>query len=170
MEKRTDTQGTAQQEAGTNPLQQGVGGRQAYTHPLSGGGGYLQTCSSFKLRAAGPEKTRDPRLEDLRRLGLHHTWQKVAAEIGVDAFLAMWRILDGEEQFHKSSQEHRLEFSLRSYKSFLRYQRNEFIRQLSANKVEPNQIRQRLIDQMGEELDTWTIKRIIKGIISGGRG
>ncbi|UGA37565.1 hypothetical protein JOS77_26940 [Chromobacterium haemolyticum] len=81
-------------------------------------------------------RARDPRLDDLRRMGMHHSWQRVAEEIGMDAFLAMWRILDAEEQWHHSAGG--MEVRLRRYRSYEQYQRDAYILQL-AESGETNQ-------------------------------
>lgn len=137
----------------------GVGGRQAHPYRQPGGGGYLETCTVLKPRAIGPKKTRDPRLDELRAMGLHHTWQKVAAAIGVDAFLVMWRILDAEPQFHDPRGN--LEVPIRRYRSYQRYQRNQYIRQLHSAGLKNPEIAARLEAQFGERLDQRSIMRII---------
>ena len=84
-EKRSGTAGNAHA--------QGVGARQTNPSASAAGGGYLEiyTFSEFgfrpseKNRAAAPEK--DPRLQQLREIGLNHIWQEVAGAIGYDNFI-----------------------------------------------------------------------------------
>ncbi|MTD32449.1 hypothetical protein [Paludibacterium denitrificans] len=93
-------------------------------------------------------------------MGMHPCWQKVAAEIGMDAFLAMWRILDKEEQWHhiKGS----LEIRLRHYSSYEKFQRNLYIKQLSEKgHLSPKEIHYRLCEGLCEKLELAHIKRII---------
>lgn len=140
---------------------QTVGGRQATQAITPKGGGYLNTYTAFKLRTGAIKKIgRDPRLDELQALGLHATWQKVAAEIGVDAFLAMWRIVDQEQQWHHPKGT--LEIPLRHYSSYLRFQRNQFIRALSMAGMTEKEIHYRLLTALGEKLDPTHIKRIAK--------
>ena len=91
-EKRSQTQG--------NALMKGVGARHPTPPAPRQGGGYLEiyTSSEFGFRpseknhAAAPEK--DPRLQQLREIGLNHIWQEVAGAIGYDNFIKMWQILE----------------------------------------------------------------------------
>lgn len=136
-------------------FQQRVGGRHAISGHRPGGGGYLDICTTFQASLG-----RDPRLDTLRQMGLSHTWQRVAAMIGVDAFLAMWRILDAEERFHHDGDG--LRFSLRRYRSFLRFERDQFICALAAAGLSTNNIQHRLADQFGECLSSKRIRLIIE--------
>ena len=136
------------------------GGRQAKGGARPGGGGYLNVCTTSKLADRAEKKfPRDPRLDILRKMGMHHTWQKIAAEIGMDAFLAMWRILDDQQQFHHPKGG--LEFSLRRYRSYTHYQRDDFIRQLAAAGLNPQQIHERLGEALCEKMNPTRIKQII---------
>lgn len=137
------------------------GGRQAKGGTAARGGGYLDVCTTSKLSSRVQKKfARDPRLDTLRKMGMHHTWQKVAAEIGMDAFLAMWRILDAEEQFqHEKSG---LEINLRRYRSYTKFQRNEYIRQLADHGLQPREINEKLQAALSESLNPSHISNIIK--------
>ncbi|OQS32484.1 hypothetical protein [Chromobacterium haemolyticum] len=167
MEKRSGATGIARglQVGLSTPSQQmrvniNTGGRQGETQPATGGGGYLNVYTPYEL-PDGKKIARDPRLDDLRAMGMHHTWQRVAAEIGMDAFLAMWRILDAEEQFQHPKGG--LELTLRRYRSFLMFQRNRFICQLAGAGLTNDEIRQRLDVGLCEKLENSRINNIIKG-------
>lgn len=139
----------------------GVGGRQGCSPPAHQGGGYLNVYTPFKPHLRGLKKiARDPRLDELRKMGLHATWQRVAAEIGVDAFLAMWRIVDQEQQWHHIKGT--LVIPLRHYASYTKFQRNQFINDLSARGLSKEQIRCRLLAAYGETVDSSHITRIVK--------
>lgn len=160
-EKRSRGKEIARGAAAAPAAPVGVGGRHSDLPPSARGGGYLKNCTVFELRRGVSKKTaRDPRLDELQALGLHPTWQKVAAEIGMDAFLAMWRIVDHEQQWHHPKGT--LEIPLRHYSSYLRYQRNCYIRALSGTGLTERQIHYRLITAYGEKLDPTHIKRIAK--------
>lgn len=144
----------------------GVGARQAPPPPALGGGGYLDICTSanFWKKSGPPEKNaagRDPRLDDLRRMGLQRVWVDVAEEIGVDAFLRAWRIIDADPAC--SSDGTTLRVPLRLYRTFLRFQRNRFIRALADLKHSPRDIKRRLSRQFGESVSLRHIKRIASG-------
>jgi hypothetical protein len=148
-EKRNSADGTDQVDGGVGGLQQGVGGRQANPLPPAGGGGYQDTCGFFKFRPAADQKKRDPRLDELTSMGLPRTWLQVAEAIGVDAFLAMWRILDADDSLHEDNM---IKSHLRPYRSYLRFQRNRYIETLAALKVPCATIRDMLKRQLGEEI------------------
>jgi len=148
-EKRNSGAGTGQVQGGDQALPQGVGGRQAAPPPPAGGGGYLDICSVFKFRAADDQRKRDPRLDELISMGLPRTWLQVAETIGIDAFLAMWRILDADESLHEDNM---VQAHLRPYRSYLRFQRNRYIETLAALRVPCATIREMLKSQLGEEI------------------
>ncbi|WP_158300755.1 hypothetical protein [Chromobacterium sp. ATCC 53434] len=105
-------------------------------------------------------RVRDPRLDELRAMGMHHCWQKVATEIGMDAFLVMWRILDAEEQWHHSKGG--LEITLRRYRSYRMFQRNAYIKQLASMGCDAKTIALRLEWAFDERLEKSRVVQIIK--------
>lgn len=160
-EKRSRSEEIAQGNPTPPTTPAGVGGRHGDLPTFARGGGYLKNCTAFEPRLGGSKKiARDPRLDELQALGLHPTWQKVAAEIGMDAFLAMWRLVDQEQQWHHPKGT--LEIPLRHYASYLRYQRNQYIRALSGTGLHERQIHYRLLAAYGEKLEPTHIKRIAK--------
>jgi hypothetical protein len=129
--------------------EEGVGGRQAGTPPAPGGGGYQKKCEIFNfLDHAG--KNRDPRLEELREMGVQRAWLEVAEAIGVDDFLKVWRILDADST-NKTEDGRRL-VPMRSYSCFVRFQRNRYIESLYDLGLTTHEIRSRLIQQLGEKV------------------
>lgn len=142
------------------PAAEGVGGRQANPSPPPGGGGYLAICTVLNFRPAGDPKKIDPRLDELKKMGLQHSWVRVAEEIGFDAFLSVWRILDADPSSYGGGG--RLEIPLRAYSSYLRYQRNRYIETLSEMGCDAKEIRERLKDQLRERISLRHISRIQK--------
>lgn len=118
-EKRTCKVETAHPTA--QPTRVGV--RHSPTTSHSQGGGYLQNCTIFKPLDTQTE--RDPRIDELKKMGLHIAWIRVAEEIGFDNFLKMWRVIDGEEKFQ--DERYGLLMSLRRYNSYKRHQRYIYI-------------------------------------------
>ena len=158
-EKRSSKHGRAQHDAITG----GVGARQGSASLPLEGGGYPETCTVLEFSARPPEseKNRDPRLGELQRIGLKRVWLDVAEEIGVDSFLAMWRILDSDESSrHK---EGFLQIHLKLYRSFLRYQRNRYIEALSAQGYKPIEIQHCLSRQLREPVSLRHISRLACG-------
>mgnify|MGYP003350838351 CR=1 FL=1 len=68
-------------------------------------------------------------MADLRAMGLPAHLLRAAEAIGADAFLAFWRIIDQEPSIRTDKGD--IEFHMRPYRSYLRYQRNRYIEQLT---------------------------------------
>ncbi|MTI15218.1 hypothetical protein E1189_19670 [Sansalvadorimonas verongulae] len=106
------------------------------------------------------EKSAAP-LAELARMGVSRTWQRVAAVIGVEAFLEMWQILD---QSH--DQEAELNSSIRvtvpRYERFLRYQRNLVIRTLANQGSSPAVIQEYLRAEMNIHISLRTVQRVAR--------
>jgi len=149
-EKRNSEAETAQDDHPILPLQHGVGGRQPDSHPPGQGGGYQDICTVLNFCAgAAAEKKRDRRLDELHAMGLPRINLQVAEAIGFDAFMKLWRILDADESIHKDRM---IEFPIRPYRSYLRFQRNRYIETLAALGVPSSVIRELLKRQLGEEI------------------
>lgn len=163
-EKRSQSAGIAQLSLLLPDLVEGVGARQGGSGTGPGGGGYLDICTtpeSPKKKAAPPQKNgarRDPRLVDLESIGLKSVWLDVAEEIGVDSFLRVWRIIDADPCCDYGGSTLRVNIPL--YRVFLRFQRNQYIRDLAARKNSPRAIQRRLLRQFGEMVSLRHIKRI----------
>lgn len=136
---------------------QGVGGRQAPGPALAGGGGYLGSRTGQKFEKIA----RDPRLDELRTMGLPAYWLRVAEAIGAEAFLQMWRILDAEPSIQGERSD--LEMRLRPYRSYLRYQRNRYIEALCAAGLSVNEIQERVQADLCERISLRHISRIATG-------
>lgn len=163
-EKRTPAAGNAQLPLALDGHQVGVGARQTPPALPPGGGGYLNECSglNFEKKRHNGEifAPRDPRLDDLQRMGLARVWMQIAEEIGVDAFLKLWRILDADPaSWHNETI---LRVRLRPYRSYLRYQRNRFIESLAAQGMKPPEIQKRVRQQLGEDVSHRHITRLSK--------
>jgi len=103
----------------------------------------------------------DPRLEELDRMGLQRVWLDVAEEIGVDNFLAAWRIIDADPAArHK---EGFLQINLKLYRSYLRFQRNRYIEALARKGLKPLEIQRNLVRQLRESVSLRHISRIAGG-------
>lgn len=147
-EKRSGTAGNAHA--------QGVGARQTNPSASAAGGGYLEiyTFSEFgfrpseKNRAAPPEK--DPRLQQLREIGLNHIWQEVAGAIGYDNFIKMWQILDGHDEIRRP--DGAILTALRAYRAQKRYQRDRFgvlIKRKFGNAAAVERVERQMCEKVG---------------------
>lgn len=159
-EKRSSADETTKPSGEEAAAAEGVGGRQTDPSPSQGGGGYLNICKILNFQPSGEPKKIDPRLEELKKMGLQHVWIRVAEEIGFDAFLSVWRILDADPASYGGGG--RLEIPLRAYSSYLRYQRNRYIETLTEMGCDAKQIRDRLKEQLRERISLRHISRIQK--------
>lgn len=157
--KRNSEGGTAPLSGACDGAAGGVGGRQGTPPTPLGGGGYLDECSVLNFRARGAEKKRDPRLDELVRLGLQRVWLDVAEAIGVDRFLAMWRILDTGFQA-TADDAGRMLVPMRSYRTYLKFQRNRYIETLAGMGYNAQQIRDKLRSQLCETISLRHIYRL----------
>ncbi|MBI3140988.1 MAG: hypothetical protein HYZ19_03890 [Rhodocyclales bacterium] len=108
---------------------------------------------------------RDPRLDELRRMGLQRVWIDVAEAIGIDAFLTMWRVLDADPMsWHNDTI---LRLRLRPYHSYLRFQRNRYIEALAAQGLRPDEIQVRLQRQLCESVSVRHIQRLVAAVRLG---
>lgn len=141
-------------QPGTTPdlFGEGVGGRQPDPPFPPQGGGYPDIRGISNFRAP------DPRIDDLRKMGLPAIFIQAAMVIGVDAFLAFWRIVDGEPSFRTAKG---IEIYLRPYRSFLRYQRNRYIEHLNSVGHTPGQIEQLVKLHLGERISKRNIYHVI---------
>lgn len=147
-EKRNSAHGRRHER----PSPQGVGGRHSPPPHPRGGGGYLDICNE-KKRAVS-----ETQLDELRALGLQHAWLHVAALIGVDHFVTMWRVLCQEVDFRGEMQR----VYVPRFSTYLRFQRNRVIMALSSEGKDALTIRAELKATMGEDVSKAHIDRIIK--------
>lgn len=147
-EKRNSTRGMKPQRAAPH----GVGGRQAASAHRKGGGGYLDICTEKK------RDFRDSQLDELRALGLQRAWLHVAALIGVEHFVTMWRVLCQEVDFRGDMQR----VYVPRFSTYLRFQRNRVIMALSSEGKDARTIRTELKSATGEDVSESHIDRIIK--------
>lgn len=158
--KRSSERGIGRRDGYTQDLFCGVGARQ--TPPLfsAGGGGYQNICNVLNFDASAAEKKRDPRLEELREMGLQRIWLEIAEEIGVDVLLRIWRILDNDPASIGDSG--RLILPLCRYSTYLRYQRNRYTEALHAAGMSVRDIQKKLNEQLCEQISIRHISRLLK--------
>lgn len=89
-------------------------------------------------------------------MGLAPRWLEVARAIGVDAFLALWEILDRHDGDAVN-----LRVSIPRFTAYLRFQRNRFILAMASSGENMTSIGQALESQLGERLSRRQIARII---------
>jgi len=117
-------------------------------------------CTILNFGKNAGQKKRDPRIDELRQMGLQRVWLEVAEAIGVDNFLMMWRILDSDQA--SICDDGRLLMPIRNYRTFLRYQRNRYIESLDSMGHKPPEIQKKLKDQLCEQISIRHISKIIQ--------
>ncbi len=139
---------------------QRVGGRQGKVRPVAGGGGYLKNCgvSNFQIPVSPPP---DPRLTELERIGIGGPWLRLARRVGFEAFLEIWRAISEDEAVRHDGG--RRMPKLREFRAYERFQRNEYIRSLARNGVEPEQVRRLVQRNLGEQLSLKLILGVMRG-------
>lgn len=151
-----------EQEKRTNTVhfKKKVGGRRGPTFSGSGGGGYLKNCgvSNFQIPVSPPP---DPRLTELERIGIGGPWLRLARRVGFDAFLEIWRAISEDEAVRHDGG--RRMPKLREFRAYERFQRNEYIRSLARNGVEPEQARRLVRRNLGEQLSLSLILGVMRG-------
>ena len=132
---------------------QGVGGRPGAGARSGVGGGYQDICTTTG------SIFEDPRLSDLRALGLGRHWLRVASTIGVDAFLATWHILSQDD----SVQDDCGRVHIPAISTWQRFQRNRYISTLAAQQWTAGEIRRELRQRLGYDLTEGHIRKLMRG-------
>ncbi len=137
-----------------------VGARHGGIGLSGGGGGYLNifTGSNFEEKNGGAKKI-DPRMDELREMGMQRFWLAAAERFGVDWLLEFWRMADADIEI---SQNGMVSMAFRPYRSYLRYQRNRYIEELVGRGIGPDEIRALLIQQLGEKISKRHILRLVQ--------
>jgi hypothetical protein len=139
-EERNSEQGSASDQSEAV----GVGARQPQSRPLAGGGGYLDNQDVFEFRPPRGSAAA------LGELWIHPVWHRVAAAIGLAAFLAAWRALDASYAAARTGS--MIEVRLPRYSWHLRGQRNALIERMRRARVDPPRLAADVGDALGEAL------------------
>lgn len=158
----TEPRNTNQQIPAEPPTQAqphpGVGGRHQEPPPASQGGGYQTICNvsggplSAKAAAAG-----DPRLRELRGMGMHPLWIIAAAEIGWDNFVRLWEAFSANTDMLDG----RNRITLPSIETYRRFLRNEAIRDMLRAGAGPEAICETLREVHGHAPPLPALKRLM---------
>jgi len=102
----------------------------------------------------------DHRLAELRATGIANIWIEIADAIGFDAFMRVWSILDRDNLLYGGHRE-TMRINVPQMRTYLRYQRNSYIRSLATSGLTTVQIRDRIRKDLGERLSIRHLDRII---------
>ena len=159
---------------------QGVEGRHGHGHGQPGGGGYLNRCNPSKLPNGGvknfarfskfeesgenrtlPVDSRESALlDELDAMGLSRVMLQVAHTIGFDAFMAMWRILDGAHEAIADN-DSGIYIRLQRLSAYKRYQRNRFIEAMAAMGMTQPEIARSVKRDLGEKVSDRHLWRLM---------
>ncbi len=140
--------------AGENANDSQVGGRQQALRLAPGGGGYQNVCTApgdAVGAPAAPAPTTDPRIAELRRVGLPRIWIALAQAIGFDAFVVAWQTL-----MRHGHVDDRNRIVVPNLQRYMRFQRNQMIRQLVADGFGIDEVQQKVKDATGESCPNLT--------------
>ncbi|HHB12218.1 MAG TPA: hypothetical protein ENK62_03350 [Chromatiales bacterium] len=98
----------------------------------------------------------DAHLEELCEIGLPRWLIDIAAEIGVDAALSVWRLISAAARERGDNRLH-----VPAWSTYLRYQRNRFIRSLDEQGYPPDEIHRQVQTVLCERISLAHVKRII---------
>lgn len=146
-EKRNPTQ--AVKPEGASP--HGVGGRHSSPPTCRVGGGYPDICTKKK------REVKDFQMADLHALRLQRHWLEIAVLIGVENFIAMWRVLCQEVDSRGDSQR----IYIPRFSKYLRLQRNRVIMTLRSEGKKPKTIRKEYKAVTGQDVSIAHIWKII---------
>lgn len=138
----------------------GVGARHRPRAASGGRGGYLKNCGPQNFQIAD-EPPKDPRFDDLEKIGIPGAWLRLAHRVGFDAFLDVWRMISDDESIRHDGG-HRMP-KLREFSAYLRYQRNQYIRSLAASGLQPDEIHKLVRKNLREQLSIRHIQELSRG-------
>jgi hypothetical protein len=101
-------------------------------------------------------------LAELQAFGLGQRWVRIAEAIGAEAFLRMWRILD-EENLAAPAGRDQARIRVPMLISYLRFRRNQRVRELAAEDLSAKEIRQALLREGCEPVSVRHINRLKTG-------
>lgn len=132
------------------------GGSAGRPGPAGQGGGYQDVCieSGADLRRAGAAP--DPRLDELRLIGLPQPWPRVARLLGYDTFMLVWQALATVEDAGTRDR-----VVLPKLATYLRFQRNQLVRSLAADGLSAEEIRAHLLEVHSDAPTESHIRRLI---------
>lgn len=132
------------------------GGSAKASGPAKHGGGYQDVCTKTGACVRAPAAPADPRVLELRRVGLPQPWPRVAAVIGFDAFMTLWQALATVDV--AGSRDRVVMPKLATY---MRYQRNQLMRSLAADGLSIDEIRQHVSTITSDVPSPSHIRRIL---------
>jgi hypothetical protein len=157
-ERRSSSEGlTAPEDLSTTP-----GGRRPGEAYPQEGGGSLPNCtfSGVAVQRAGAPP--DPRLQELRDIGLNAQWLSIVEALGFEDFILLWGLLSEMARKKKPyDNDPVIRIRMPKFSRYLRYQRNLLIERLNQEeKLDSKQIYKILSDS--DKVGRAHINRVIR--------
>lgn len=130
----------------------GVGARHKESKISSGVVGYLDICNDSDVLE---KNFFDPRVGEIRKIGLSACWVEIAEEIEFEAFLKVWQKLDAASSIDERG------LYVPKFSSWLRYQRNRVIISLRDAGMSYPDIKRRIKAELSEDVSVAHIRRIV---------
>jgi len=94
-------------------------------------------------------------------MGLPQIWISIAELIGFDSFIEVWAMMDSQVYGEFADNAFSIRVRVPMFRKYQRYQRDEFIRTLTAppHNLNFNQILKRVRDDLGIKISINTVKR-----------
>lgn len=141
-----------------------VGARRQGARARPMGGGSPSSCSALEsgLQAAAPPRDalagRDPRVEELRQMGLRPPWIAVADSIGFEPFIQFWQTLSANQDMLDG----RNRVTMPSIQVYLRFLRNHLIRTLAASGASATAICESLKRDHGMAVEIGAVRWVMR--------
>ena len=129
----------------------GVGGRHKQSQPPVGVGGYLDICNISDFSFTATIRKVDPRLQELKDMGIGNTWLRIAEVVGFEAFMGIWMILGEDES---------IRIRMPPFSKYQRFQRNQLIKRMADEGLRREQIKKNIKKILCEDVSLRHIERI----------
>jgi len=139
----------------TNQAAVRVGARHKDPFRQPQGGRYQDICTVFET---SEKKSLDPRLDELKDMGLGIFWRQLAERIGYDEFMLVWAALS--DQASEGDNGHRV--YIPRFDSYMRFQRNRYIVALASSGSKTKEIRHRVQEDLNETVHEMHISKVIR--------
>jgi len=136
--------------------QAGVGARHRQPGRSTGGVGYLTVCNALKS-SIQKNRAMDPRISQLKKMGLDWKWIRIAESMGFDSFLQMWTMMSELFDNDRSC----IRASIPHVKKLIRFQRNMVINELHSQGHDIQYIHDEIQTIYGISMQLNTIKAVL---------
>jgi len=138
---------------------QRVGARHKRMDRRAGGVGYLDIYTKLESPIQ-KNRARDPRIMQLKKMGLDWRWITIAERIGFDSFVETWALISDLFEDDRSY----VRASIPHVKKLIRFQRDMLIRQLHADGLKVHAIHNAIQETYHISVSPRTIRDVIYAV------